>query len=214
MSLLYRTLFPLCAVLAAFPCSGEDKNPEEAPAPPSHELYFSPQDKVDARLIALIETEKEDIRAAVYCLTHRGVIKALMDARKRGVNVELVVDPYTIKARCPLKRMAQAGISIYIWDPKPLTIGAVVKEKDKEKPRKPLMHNKFCIFGQKTVWTGSFNFTSEASKSNQENVVVLRDQAAARKYLGEFERVKEEGSTPFRTYLANQPAKKKKAKLL
>lgn len=209
--MIYRTLFSICAAALALPLFASEQAPKQAPAPaqPAHQLYFSPQDKVDARLISLIESEKEEIRAAVYCLTHRGIIKALSDARKRGVNVELIVDPFTIKAKAPLKRMAQAGIAIYIWDPKPLPQLTSLKGNDKKKLRKPLMHNKFCVFGKKSVWTGSFNFTSEASNANQENVIVLRDEEAARRYMEEFERVKEDGCSPFHTYLANRPAKKK-----
>lgn len=194
----------------------------KVPALPIHQLFFSPQDHVDDQLISLIENEKDEIRVAVYCLTHRGIIKALMGARKRGVHVELIVDPFTIKARAPLKRMAQSGIDIYVWNPepaKPLRT-SMVKEKEKEKDkdkqekvRRPLMHNKFCVFGKALVWTGSFNFTSEASQANQENVVVLRDADAGQRYVAEFERVKSEGCSPFRVFLSQEAGKKKKAKL-
>lgn len=212
---LFRHSFSIFFTLTIFSLLGaneisiqpSESSPSQAPISPAPQLYFSPQDKVDARLIALIEKEKEDIRAAVYCLTHRGIIQALSDARKRGVNVEIIVDPFTIKARAPLKRMAQTGISLYVWDP------PIASHEEQEKPRKPLMHNKFCVFGKKTVWTGSFNFTSEASRANQENVVVLQDAKAAERYLEEFERVKDEGCSPFNLYLANKPVKKKKAKL-
>ena len=215
MKLIRRPLFCL-SLLLALPVFADEQAPAPsvapAPAAPSHQLYFSPQDKVDARLIALIESEKTEIRAAVYCLTHRGIIKSLIDARKRGVNVELIVDPFTIKAKAPLRRMAQAGIAIYVWDPKPI-VQVDIKEKSKKKERRPLMHNKFCVFGQNTVWTGSFNFTSEASHANQENVVVLKDADAAKRYVDEFERVKDEGCSPFTTYLADRP-KKNKGKII
>lgn len=215
MAWLYRLPFFLsCASLTIAPCWGEEQAVIEAPAPalPTHEMYFSPQDKVDDKLISLIENEKEDIHAAVYCLTHRGIIKALMDARKRGVNVDIIVDPMTVKARAPLKRMAQAGINVYVWSPKALDKRERTKNGKKEP--KPLMHNKFCVFGNKTVWTGSFNFTSQASVTNQENVVVLHDPEAGKKYIEDFERVKEEGCSTFRTFLANRTLKKKKSKLL
>lgn len=207
------------ALLSMSPLAADQAVAEKSKVIPP-QLFFSPQDEVDKRLIAMIENEKEDIRAAIYCLTHREVIQALMDARKRGVNVEIVVDPFSIKAKSPLKRMAQAGIALYIWDPEPLPralpspVPLPASKSETKKDRKPLMHNKFCIFGQKTVWTGSFNFTSEASKANQENVVVLHDPAIAQRYGVEFERVKNEGCSTFSTYLSNKSTKKKKTKLL
>ena len=93
-----------------------------------------------------------------------------MEARKRGVNVEIIVDPFFDQgARAPLNRMAQAGIALYVWDPPPTpnVSPAVIVDEKKHKSHKPLMHNKFRVFGHKTVWTGSFNFTSEASRNNQ-----------------------------------------------
>lgn len=56
----------------------------------------------------------------------------------------------------------------------------------------PLMHHKFIVRleGGKpvAVWTGSFNFTANAS-SSLENAVEIHDPAAASAYLSEFSRV-------------------------
>ncbi len=203
-------LLLLLSCLAA-DTSGSKASISELPAstPLKYEIYFSPEDAVDTKLISLIESEKEDIRAAVYCLTHRGIIKALMDARKRGVNVEIIIDPFSIKAHSPLKRIAQSGISLFIWDPKPKVFSV---EDTALKQRSPLMHNKFCVFGKSIVWTGSFNFTSEASQANRENVVVLHNLLVGQRYLEKFERLKDEGCATYRIYLANQSLKKKEKK--
>ncbi len=210
MKLRYRPLIVgslLCLPLLATISTEKPNGSSQATIAPK--CYFSPQDHVDDKLITFIESEKEDIRIAAYCLTHRGVIKSLIEARKRGVNVEVIFDPFTIKARSPLRQMAQAGISLYVWDPAS-PAGVQEDKAKKDTPRKPLMHNKFCVFGKKVLWSGSFNFTSEASLSNQENVLVLHDSLAIERYLGEFERIKNEGCTPYRVYLANQAATKKK----
>jgi len=45
-----------------------------------------------------------------------------------------------------------------------------------------IAHNKIMIIDSATVITGSFNFTKAAQQSNAENLLVLRDAAAAAKY--------------------------------
>ena len=48
------------------------------------------------------------------------------------------------------------------------------------------MHNKFLIVDQMLVLTGSFNWTFQAGKSNQENVVVVSQKYYIDKYVSEF----------------------------
>lgn len=131
-----------------------------------YEVLFSPRDHVAEELIAHIKKEKKSIRAAVYCLMHRGISKALIEAEKKGVSVELIVDPFSVKSRSPLKKMSESGIPIYVWTPEQKTANTLQK-------RKSLMHDKFCVFGDNKVWTGSFNFTFDATTVNCENVIVL-----------------------------------------
>jgi hypothetical protein len=52
-----------------------------------------------------------------------------------------------------------------------------------------LMHNKFCIIDNKLVITGSYNWTKQANK-NDENITILKDEATAGYYTQEFRRIK------------------------
>jgi phosphatidylserine/phosphatidylglycerophosphate/cardiolipin synthase-like enzyme len=168
----------------------------------SCKVLFSPQDPVADELIDLIQKETRSIRAAVYCLMHRGISRALIDAHRRGVSVEIIVDPLSVKARSPVERMGDANLPVFVWNPKEET--RRTKKGKEVKVKKPLMHDKFCIFGDRLVWTGSFNFTFDAANSNQENVVVLENRAVAARYLEEFERLKKAGCLPLGTYLAKK----------
>jgi len=178
----------------------------------SHQVYFSPQDQVVDRLLAMINSEQRSIQAAVYCLTHKEVADSLIRAHRRGVAVELIVDPFSIKARGPLAKLVKAGIPVFVWDPAPSARKYWPKEK-KKKSRPSLMHDKFCIFGQKTVWTGSFNFTYDAHLSNQENVVVVENLETASVFHTEFEQMKRKGCRRYEEYLVlHPPTKKSKGK--
>lgn len=187
-----RALLVTCT-LALIPAISQEK---ESYA--NCKILFSPEGRVAEELITLIGKEDKSIKAAVYCLMHNGIAKALMDAHQRGVKVEVIVDPFSVKARSPVKKMETARLPVYVWNP-------AVQEKETRAGRKvrqkpPLMHDKFCVFGDKRVWTGSFNFTHEATSSNRENVVILENREIAQLYLDEFERLKKAGCVPLNEY--------------
>jgi len=184
-----KILFFLCIALTSFSVA-EHKTPIT-----QYEVFFSPNDHIADKLIEKIDQEKKSIRAAVFTFMHSGIATALIKAQKRGVDIELIIDPFSVKIRSPLKRLATAGIPIYVWE--------FFLEK---KPTRghPLMHDKFCVFGNKRVWTGSFNFTFEATNYNRENVIVVDNAAIADLYLAEFEAIKRDECVPYAEYVARK----------
>lgn len=166
------------------------------------EIYFSPEDHVADHLISHIRNEQESIRIAVYCLMHTGIAKAISDAFDRGVDVELIIDPFSIKSRSPVARMVEKGIPIYVWHSVP---GALEKNAQKNRA---LMHDKFCVFGSDCVWTGSFNFTRDAALNHRENVVILEGEDVASAYLNEFEAIKDQGCLPYSVYMKKMQSQK------
>jgi phosphatidylserine/phosphatidylglycerophosphate/cardiolipin synthase-like enzyme len=144
------------------------------------EVYFSPHDHIKAKILSLIEEEKESIQIAMYLFTDKAVATALCKAKKRGVRVELVVDILSVTtdyAKVPL--LHTYDIPIYVYD------GG----------GEDIMHDKFWIFGRskldkKRVITGSFNMTARADIANRENVVLLDYPAIVVEYEKEFERLK------------------------
>jgi hypothetical protein len=50
-----------------------------------------------------------------------------------------------------------------------------------------LMHNKFVIIDDQILMTGSYNWTSQATKFNQENLIVLENEELCRKFIEEFD---------------------------
>lgn len=156
-------------------------------------VYFSPEDHLEQRLISLIEKEKKSIHIAVYSLTHRRIATALIEAKQRGVQVEVIVDRFSVKAKSPLLLMSQAGIPISVWDSDP---------RRTKKSHRPLMHHKFCVFGDDMVWTGSFNWTYEASRSHKEDVIALRDPSLAAAYKDQFYHIQSTSCVPLASYVA------------
>jgi len=167
-------------------CTHETVNAHQttdAAIPPTTSALFSPEHNVREDLIALIDREQEKILIAVYLLSDRHIAQALQTAHARGVRVELITDPTCLRTRGnKLDELKAAGIPTYVY------------KGCKDNPG--CMHNKFVIFGSndgyQLVWTGSFNFTSSATKHNYENVVIIRDAQIAELFGQQFEKIKKE----------------------
>ncbi len=162
-------------------------------------VFFSPRDQLADRLIELIQREDKSIKVAIYSMTHLGIAKALAEARERGVAIEVIVDPSCVKNRSSIQRLIAAQVPLFVWD-----LGIRMAEGK----RRGLMHDKFCIFGDHIVWTGSFNFTQDAHLKHQENAVALDSREVAQKYLMQFAQMKLYESRPYHEFLALYPKKK------
>jgi phosphatidylserine/phosphatidylglycerophosphate/cardiolipin synthase-like enzyme len=198
----FRTTFLL--LLFLFPLSGQG---EEAIAPSlaKPKVYFSPQDDVASHLISMIDHEKKRVLVAVYCLTHRGVADALVRAHRRDVEVDVIVDPFSLKSRLALAKLNQGKVSLSVFDPDLVSKDAA--RESRRSQRRSLMHNKFCIFGDTTLWTGSFNFTYDANRCHQENVLVLEDKELVAQYEAKFQSIKKKCCRPYSDVVLRQPKK-------
>lgn len=172
------------------------------------QVYFSPKDHVVIELIDRMDKEEKQILAAIYCLSHRGVADALIRAKRRGVHVEVVVDPFSLQSKMAIGKLTHAKVDLSVWDDAlfvPSSGGSAMRASN----RRPLMHNKFCVFGDSVVWTGSFNFTYDASSAHRENVVVIHDKEVADRYQKEFQEIKAQVCRPYAEFMSHYPVKKK-----
>lgn len=53
-----------------------------------------------------------------------------------------------------------------------------------------LMHNKFCIFDEKKIMTGSFNPTFNGANRNNNNIIIIESKTLVNNYLSEFNEIK------------------------
>lgn len=152
-------------------------------------ILFSPQDHPTNKLISLIGQAKEKIHAAVYMITDKKIAEALVKAKERGVDVQIVTDKITVEGMYGKGRLLrERGIDVFQFN-------SEVKKSEAKRYYKasPLMHNKFAIIDNKT-WTGSFNWTCSANQKNRENVIILDEKEVCEKYETEFNNLKEKSS--------------------
>ncbi|HEY2810584.1 MAG TPA: phospholipase D-like domain-containing protein [Rhabdochlamydiaceae bacterium] len=165
---------------AAAPCFAQSETSS------SCVVYFSHEEPLDEKFIALIDAEKTSIQLSAYCLRSARIAKALTAAQKRGVLVEIVVDPYSVKASSPLKRLSDSKIPLYVWN-------ASSEEKStsgKKKNHRNALHDSFCLFGGKKIWTGSFYFAQSGAEHATDCALVLEKEDIAKAYSKEFNRIK------------------------
>jgi phosphatidylserine/phosphatidylglycerophosphate/cardiolipin synthase-like enzyme len=132
---------------------------------------FSPQGRCSAHILREIEQAKKELLVAVYAFTSDDLAAALVQASKRGVAVQVIIDREFDAANEKSKGRFLEGQKI------PLRrlsgIKATVLEKDAG-----LMHQKFAVIDRKLVFTGSYNWTNAADNLNDENLLLFRDAGA------------------------------------
>lgn len=146
---------------------------------------FSPEDDVQKTLIELIGQEREYILVAVFSFTDGTIAQALIDAKKRGVTVEVITDISCTRDKfSKIGFLKENGIKIFVYNPKNISI------------LNDIMHHKFVLFGKnienkQLLWTGSFNFTKSANINNQENILILDELSLIERYRKQFALLKE-----------------------
>jgi len=109
-------------------------------------------------VIEILQRANKRIDVAVFTLTHDGLVDALIEKHRRGVVVRVITDNRQSRVTgADAPRLREAGV--------PVRIDSSYYA----------MHHKFCVIdGGDMLLSGSFNWTSQAEKGNQENLVIYR----------------------------------------
>ncbi len=142
------------------------------------QIVFAAEDEVESELIAHINAAQENIRFMAFSFTLDEVRDALLERAANGVNVQGIFENVGSQTRfSELTSLFCAGLPVR-QDGNPF-----------------ILHHKVFIIDD-TVLTGSFNFSSNATNSNDENMVMITDADLAAQYLAEFDRRWAEAATP------------------
>jgi len=134
------------------------------------DAYFSPHGGATDAIVKELNNAKTEILVQAYSFTSKPIAKALLDAKKRGVKIEVILDrSQRSKNYSAADFVAHAGIPTYIDS------------------AHAIAHNKIMIIDKSTLVTGSFNFTSAAEEKNAENLLILKgNKALVDRYIGNF----------------------------
>ena len=151
---------------------------------PLLQVYFSPEHQAQMKnaLFGLLDSAKRQLHIAIYWITDRTIMDKIIAAKRRNVDVQIVIDESSIGYFDVVPQLLQNGIMPIIF-PSTLVEG--------------IMHHKFVEVDGTTVFTGSANFTKSAldeqsERFNFENVSVINSPDIAKQFIEAFTEMKKD----------------------
>jgi phosphatidylserine/phosphatidylglycerophosphate/cardiolipin synthase-like enzyme len=145
------------------------------------EVYFSPEDGVAKYVLQRLATAKKNIHFMTFSYTADPISDAMIAKLKAGLVVRGVFERQNAGGSgADFGRLKQGGVDVL------------------EDGNCYILHHKVIVIDERTVITGSYNFTGSAEHDNDENLVIVDDTNLARAYLDEFERVYTQAQAPTR----------------
>ena len=141
--------------------------------PSIFEVHFFPNPSEEIHLINLISKTKNSLDIAMFTINNVRIAEVIKNIYYKGIKLRILTDGECIK---------MPSSNIYSL----AAIGISVKTDDSVRYH---MHHKFCVIDNSVVATGSFNWTDQAVKHNQENLLFLENKSLAKQYSNEFQKL-------------------------
>jgi len=149
-------------------------------------FYFGPVEKGEAnleeRFLLYLSKARETIDAAFFEIRSDAITDALIQAKKDGIEVRIIVDSMNYYKRDhetgELNKKARNPFVRRLLDGK--------VDVTHDEGRSSLMHNKFCVIDSKRVWTGSYNLTDTGAEKNENSAMEVQNERLAEIYAREF----------------------------
>jgi phosphatidylserine/phosphatidylglycerophosphate/cardiolipin synthase-like enzyme len=124
---------------------------------PSFTVLFSPKGGCQDALVREVKRARREILVQAYSFTSDPLTAALVEAKKRGVHIEVLLDRSNeVERYSELHVLLEHGLAPLI------------------DANHSIAHNKIMIIDRKTLATGSFNFTHQAEVENAENLLLIK----------------------------------------
>jgi phosphatidylserine/phosphatidylglycerophosphate/cardiolipin synthase-like enzyme len=122
------------------------------------QVFFSPKGGCTEAVVENLDRATNSALIQAYSFTSAPIAKVLVDAKKRGVKVQVILDKSQRTEKYSGADFIQrAGIPTFIDG------------------QHAIAHNKIMIIDGQIILTGSFNFTKAAEQNNAENLLVIQD---------------------------------------
>jgi phosphatidylserine/phosphatidylglycerophosphate/cardiolipin synthase-like enzyme len=119
--------------------------------------HFSPKGGCTDAVVREIKSARREILMQAYSFTSKPIAQALIDAKARGVHVDILLDKSNEQeAYTELGHLLHEGLAPHI------------------DAQHAIAHNKIMILDRRTLITGSFNFTHQAETDNAENLIIIK----------------------------------------
>jgi len=143
------------------------------PKPFLEETLFFPSRENEDRLAQILSKAKKTMEICVFAFTNDKLRDGVLHAHRSGCKIRVITDDECSRfAGAEIYNLGKMGI--------PVTMDNNVRFH---------MHNKFVVIDSEVLITGSFNWTSQAVNSNQENLLILQNESLCELYQLEFEKL-------------------------
>jgi phosphatidylserine/phosphatidylglycerophosphate/cardiolipin synthase-like enzyme len=133
---------------------------------------FSPYDKVDDAIHTQLEGASKSVHCSLYGITNVRLANDLIAAKKRGADVGVGLDKNQAAGKSDLHdKLQNAGILVEI------------------KPVNVLEHNKFCVLDGTIVIMGSWNWSNNAQKQDNSDVIITDCPKVAQAFEAAYQRI-------------------------
>lgn len=148
--------------------------------------YFSPEDEIAPKVARILRVAKRSIHVLAFSFTDTTLADELLIKSAAGLDVRVVLERRGSGGRgSVLERLRAGGVEV-LTDGNPLA-----------------MHDKVMIVDSTWTITGSYNFSSSAARSNDENILFIKSSAVARPFEEEFGRIRATAIRNSQTALGN-----------
>jgi phosphatidylserine/phosphatidylglycerophosphate/cardiolipin synthase-like enzyme len=140
------------------------------------DVYFSPDDGIQANLLELLGNAERSIYFMAFSFTSDEIGKLMRTQSEHGVTVSGVMEEEQVKSNIGTEFDPFKQAKLDVW----------------MDGNAGLMHHKVMIIDESIVVMGSYNFTNSAETRNDENLLVIYNEEIAAQFMAEFYRVYEQ----------------------
>lgn len=163
----------VAGAFAFAPCAVDARDEDEQVA-----AFFAPGGNIEPAIRDLLNDAKREVLIGMYLFTSRPLAEAVARAKKRGVDVRVILDGEQKSQRhSKYGDLRRAGVPMRL-----MRLGKTSQDQDIK------FHHKFLVIDGEIVETGSFNWTQQADDQNWENAVVIRSRRLAAQFKEQFEK--------------------------
>lgn len=150
----------------------------------NEKLYFMPYEQKNAldTLIKTIESSKQSIDISIFSFTNREIAKALKNAARRGVKIQIIYD-YENNINNPYSTIG------YLSKYNNINTCLLKGKPARNNKYNGIMHQKMAIIDTKAIIIGSANWSKNAFENNYELLLKSNDKEMIDKAKNYFSRM-------------------------
>ena len=156
-------------------------------------LYFAPNDPLQSIVLSHLESAQSSIKMAFFNVRLNQVLTILTQKLNAGLDIHIILDKkqqdqfYNDMG----ERMTMAGLTVTLVE--------------RTEAMDSTMHNKFTIIDEKTVMTGSANYSHTAFNISDEDMIIMESTDLAARYQTEFDELLAGGDAVSAPYAMGTP---------